>query len=444
VAAAYTAFVIYGSWVPLNFQPLPLGDAFARFGQIQWLNLGVGHRADWVANILLFIPLTCTWLGVLWSRHWGARVLSSVVVWALASVLAVAIEFSQVFFPGRTISLNDILAETIGGGVGVLAWWLGGERLSRWFAELRQESRPLGAVDRVLVLYAAIVVLYALLPFDLTISATEVYRKFRDGAIVLTPFTFREARAADSVYSMASEVLLWIPMGVFVVRRWSLPLARAVITVATGALVLEVLQVFVYSRTSDVNDVIAASAGAVIGVVGARRSGLATAAGGSTQALPSGLLTTLVLVIGWAVGAAFVFLYPFDFNLSGEFIRSRLDRVPRVLFASYYFGSEYNAVTQVLRKMLYFLPLGAALAWGFAAVASAFGRALYALLGAAVVVAAAVGIEVAQVALPGKIVDATDAMLSCIGALAGWVLVSWVVRLGGRARTDAIVNSRDS
>jgi uncharacterized membrane protein YdjX (TVP38/TMEM64 family) len=35
-------------------------------------------------------------------------------------------------------------------------------------------------------------------------------------------------------------------------------------------------------------------------------------------------------------------------------------------------------------------------------------------------------------------------MLSCIGALAGWALVSWVVRLGGRARTDAIVNSRDS
>jgi VanZ family protein len=141
-----------------------------------------------------------------------------------------------------------------------------------------------------------------------------------------------------------------------------------------------------------------------------------------------------VLVSAWSVGAAFVFLFPFDFDLSGDFVRSRLARVPRVLFASYYFGSEYNAVTQVLRKMLYFLPLGAIVAWGFGAVRPGVQRVVYALSAAVVIVAAAVGLEAAQLALPGKIVDPTDAVLACCGALVGWMLVSWVVQLGRPAK----------
>ena len=428
-ALGYTAFAIYGSWVPLNFAPLPFSDAVARFQQIQWLTLGVGHRADWVANILLFIPLSFSWLGVVWPQHRVARVVASAVVWALTSALAVAIEFSQVYFPGRTVSLNDIVAEVIGGGAGVLAWWACGERLSRWLAELQRESRPVGLADRLLVAYAAIVVLYALLPFDLTISATEVYRKFRDGAIVLTPFTFREARTADSIYSMLSEVLLWVPVGMLVVRRWALSTSLAILAVACGALALELLQIFVHSRTSDVNDVIAAAVGAAIGVPAARRFGHAPPIATTARAGLPGLPVTLILVAGWAVGAAFVFLYPFDFNLSGDFIRGRLDRVPRVPFASYYWGSEYNAVTQVMRKTLYFLPLGALLAWGRADVRSAAARVLYTLFSVVLVIGSAAGLELAQVALPGKIVDITDALLNVVGALAGWVGAAWLIRL---------------
>lgn len=431
-ALGYTAFAIYGSWVPLNFRPIPFDAARARFAQIQWLDLGIGHRADWVANILLFIPLAFLWLGALWPRSLPARLAASLLVCAAGAALAVAIEFSQVYFPGRTVSLNDVAAETIGAAAGVLVWWMAGSRLSTWVAELRGVARPLSAVERGLTAYAAIAFLYALLPLDLTISGTEIYRKFMRGGINLVPFVFYEKHASYSVYSMLSEVVIWVPIGTFIAMRWPSTTAASVVRVAAASGFVELLQVFIHSRTTDVNDVIAASAGGAIGAMVARRFRLATRDAAPAHTLPSGpsgLLVTSALVLVWAAGAAFVFLFPFDFHLSGEFIRGRLEGVPRVLFASYYWGSEYNAVTQVMRKFLYFLPLGAVLAWGFAAVASPFGRALYGLSSAVLVVAAAAGIEVAQLALPGKIVDATDAVLSTLGALTGWACAAWTIRL---------------
>ena len=66
LAIAYTLFVIYGSLVPLNFQHHSWQEASEAFRNIRYLNLEIGNRADWVANILLFVPLAFVWLGTLW------------------------------------------------------------------------------------------------------------------------------------------------------------------------------------------------------------------------------------------------------------------------------------------------------------------------------------------------------------------------------------------
>ena len=49
----YTAFVIYGSLTPLHFHARPLREAWEYFRHTPYLELGIGSRADWVANILL-------------------------------------------------------------------------------------------------------------------------------------------------------------------------------------------------------------------------------------------------------------------------------------------------------------------------------------------------------------------------------------------------------
>ena len=131
-ALIYTAFVIYGSLMPLEFRALSWDEAVARFAAIPWLELGVGSRADWVANLILYIPLGYLLTGAMAGRSkvpavWGVSVLLSGL--AIAGI-ALLIEFSQQFFPPRTVSLNDLYAEFVGGVLGVLLWALAGRPLS--------------------------------------------------------------------------------------------------------------------------------------------------------------------------------------------------------------------------------------------------------------------------------------------------------------------------
>jgi len=81
-ALVYTAFVIYGSLVPLEFRSIPWDEAVARFAAIPWLALGVGSRADWVANLILYIPVGYLLMGVL-SGH-----SKSPLVWGVSFLLS--------------------------------------------------------------------------------------------------------------------------------------------------------------------------------------------------------------------------------------------------------------------------------------------------------------------------------------------------------------------
>jgi glycopeptide antibiotics resistance protein len=115
----YVLFVIYGSLVPLRFVNREWTDAMEAFRNIPFLDLGIHSRADWVANFLLFIPLTFL-AGLVLNGTDGmfTRVLIAVMLTLSAWALAVGIEFTQLFFPQRTVSQNDILAEGLGGIAG--------------------------------------------------------------------------------------------------------------------------------------------------------------------------------------------------------------------------------------------------------------------------------------------------------------------------------------
>src|ERR1700741_2216242 len=111
-ASLYFVFVVYGSLVPLKPVPIPFDEAWYRFQHIQTLRLGILSRADWVANLLLMIPLAFLWLAALGrGRGVAPRGALSAVVWSACVALALAIEFTQLYFPQRTVSVNDLVAE---------------------------------------------------------------------------------------------------------------------------------------------------------------------------------------------------------------------------------------------------------------------------------------------------------------------------------------------
>ena len=212
-AVAYLVFVVYGSLVPLEYEPMPWGEALARFRDIPFLQLGIGSRADWVANLLLFVPLAYLWLGALWPRRGtAARLAVSLLLWAALAGLALAIEFTQIFFPQRTVSQNDVLAEGLGGLLGIGLWWWTGEAVARWLGGWRAARGATHVAERLLLAYLLVLFGYSLLPLDLTISPVEVYHKWQEGKVVLVPFTGYPSQAAELVYEVATDITLWVPV----------------------------------------------------------------------------------------------------------------------------------------------------------------------------------------------------------------------------------------
>lgn len=174
----YVVFVVYGSLVPFEFVPLPFGAAWTKFLATELLDVGVHGRGDWVSNGVLYVPVGFLTFSLLLGRGavW-ARAVASVGATAFVFALAVAVEFLQLYFPGRTVSLNDLIAEWIGGlfGAFVAVYW--GTHFWRLISAWQHQALP-SLMSYALRAYAALYILFGFFPFDFILSATELQEKY--------------------------------------------------------------------------------------------------------------------------------------------------------------------------------------------------------------------------------------------------------------------------
>ena len=134
VAALYLLFAFYGSWVPLHFVHLPLGEAIREFAALPFMNQRIDSATDWATNLLLLIPLSFLWAQRFVGDQRGLAAASKrLVLLALGVVVACALEFSQLYFPSRTVSQKDILALSLGVLVGSMAQYRWGVAVEHWF-----------------------------------------------------------------------------------------------------------------------------------------------------------------------------------------------------------------------------------------------------------------------------------------------------------------------
>ena len=117
---AYLPFVVYGSLVPLDFRPMPPGQAWPIFQQIPFLR-SASDRAPTGSPTACS---TCRWASCCHARAGsGGRTVGLGADVALCAALATGVEFAQLFFPPRTVSQNDLLAEYIGSAWGQRWRW---------------------------------------------------------------------------------------------------------------------------------------------------------------------------------------------------------------------------------------------------------------------------------------------------------------------------------
>ncbi|HEU5431434.1 MAG TPA: VanZ family protein, partial [Thermomicrobiales bacterium] len=429
--SGFAAFAVYGSWVPLNFRPLPWAEAVARFREIPFLHLSIGSRADWVANILLFVPIGFCGLAALTCdrRSRLGKTCAALAVMAFCTALSVSVEFSQLWFPGRTVSQNDIVAETIGGAAGIVIWLFVGARFTAWLRSFAVPGDRRRQFDWLLQAYLLGLVLYALFPLDLTISPAELWHKYREGKFRLVPFADVQF-SVEGCFALASDGLLFVPVGMLAATALRGP-GRAVRSILQSLLAglavaagIELAQTFVYSRYVDVTELFTAALGILAGAAWRRRR---LTRGDESTLSPAGrrglLALQLIAFIAYAAFLGAYFVLPFEFIADAGRIQRRWQNFFGVPLAGLYWSSEYNALTQVLRKGLLFAPLGY---WGvrMTALAQLRGGARLAGLAASlgVAIAMALGIECAQIWRDGTTANFTDVLLCTFGAAAALAL----------------------
>jgi VanZ family protein len=265
VALTYAAFVVYGSLVPLAFRARPLADAWAAFLDTPYLQLGMGSRADWVANILLYIPLAFLLAGSLSRRRgWSAGVLT----FCLCATLAIAVEFSQLFFPPRTVSLNDLLAECIGAALGIALWRLKGGRLLELWNDVLSGG-PQGK-RALIVLYSAAYLAFSLFPYDFIVSGAELAQKLASPGRSAVFVTGSCGGTFACGTKLLAEVLTIAPLGAFLGMlagsTRSLTLARAALWGMLLGLVIEGLQTFLASGVSQGASILTRGIGMAFGL----------------------------------------------------------------------------------------------------------------------------------------------------------------------------------
>ncbi len=418
---------IYGSLVPLEVRPVPLSKAIETVLNLRYLELGIGRRADLVANLLLFVPLAFFAMGALTGAgtrpgRWLIGTSVALGLWALA----LGVEFTQIWFAPRTVSLNDVLAECTGTVLGIGVWFLVGGRFTRWFQALWHERDTQRLAVLLLGGYTVALVVFQLLPFDLVISGEELVRDLKGTRLNLVPLAdLGGGRGASAAASAAA----FLPVGYAAAVRWARRRGHVVLGLAAGfalAAMLETLQIFIHSRLTSTTDVVLSAGGAGLGGWLAVHFGPAAVRpypqqGGwraLSYALRLGLAVGLVgLILGLKWGR-------FEFQWPDEGLGARLRSLLQVPFRHQYYNSEFEATVQLVADV------GSAVVVGMV-VASLLDWAGRPGRVAAAVVAALIGMvpEAGQVFLPQHSADLTTIVLAGAGAAFGTRLYRPFVRV---------------
>ncbi|GAB4274199.1 MAG: hypothetical protein Kow0065_22680 [Methylomicrobium sp.] len=442
-AFLYTLFVVYGSLVPLDFRPMPFDDALERFKHIRYLNLGIASRADWVANILLYMPLAYLWSGGLAERQQSAsRYVIALSVLLLCWLLAVSVEFTQQFFPPRTVSINDLIAEAIGSTLGVSIWLFSGDYFRRLYRHLAFGN--LLSINAAIILYVAVYLALSFFPFDFVVSRQEFDAKLAAGNHDL--WLSVEKCQADGVRCIAklgAEVVVLIPLGILICLLPYITHRRTLCLLAgffIGSIV-EAGQLFLASGVAQGVSVLTRMTGMGLGAVVYRFFAKHEKSAWIDWIKPV-VLTVLPLHL-WLVVALNGWTSNRWLNLSQAL--EKLTSIEFLPFYYFYYTTESQAMVSLLSNIAMYVPIGVAF-WLFEFADSVRRRFHWAWVGF-VAASMAVIVETGKLFLADKHPDPTDVLIAFAAAAfiydfldraLGWIQTGIEARAGERLIVDAV------
>jgi VanZ family protein len=442
LALVFALVALFGSLMPFDFQPIPLEVAVARFRGALAEPVHLGSLSDWVSNVLLFIPLGYLLTAAFAVDHPRISIVVAIVVVGVCAFYSASIEFTQLYFPPRVTSLNDIVAETIGATLGAVVWLVIGQTLTAW-ARRDDFGLTAGAFPvEFLPCYVVALVFVELLPLKLTIEPAELYHKYKEGKVRLVsflPWPGLEQAAEKEL----ENFFLYLPVGVLLAGlggnrwrqwdgwRWVLCLGLLLAALIQGLQLVERTSTSSASRV--LTDGLAILLGWVLGV--AIRKSAAVRLRGILGGSDLGRVCFGAALVLWIAAVAFLNWLPFDFSVSRDMAIERMEQVRRLPFEDYWQHSYLEAFKQIFRRLAQYFPVGLILPL----VVGRPGKVGVGFLVIALVAACAVMVEIGQAFLPTRTPSLTDVLVESLGAWLGYWCASRLWTAPGPAYRPARV-----
>lgn len=415
---AYLAFVVYGSLVPFDFRARSLDAALAEFERIRYLRLGIESRADWVANILLYIPLPFLLLSAVnWENRRFRQAVFSVLIFFFCVALSLSIEFAQLYFPPRTVSLNDIIAEIFGAVIGSILWWTSGRRVGRLVDSLFSQGKS--AVYAGLALYSIVYLAFSLFPYDFLVSGEEIRNKLTSDYFSWLPSRTACGGTLRCGAKLVAEGVSVAPLGLLIAlvssrQGWRLVRSAGLMGFGLG-LAIEALQFFLVSGFTLGASVFTRLAGVAAGAALGE-----SLKGTSTWPLlyllrpfipiAGALYLCLLAAVGWMGKGR---LLTFEEGVK------RLDGIRFMPFYYHYYTTESAAMASLLAAAIMFVPIGV-LYWVWR-VTQLRGFAVRGMIKAGLIGGAvSAALELGKLFFNGARPDPTNVLIGLLAAAAGF------------------------
>ncbi len=236
----YAAIMVYSSTVigpsGPNFVYRDPGLVFRAFLATRYVPHGSDQRADWVGNLLMLVPFGFIVTASLWPARPGrsvAAVLGSVLI-CVGTILA--IKYLQLFFPPRTVTLNYIIAQTLGAVIGTAFYAVWHHRIGR--ALSRRDL--VAALVVALRLYTSALCLFILMPLDFALNTTDLARLMARLPETLLILPGQDRPPVVRFVAIVMAAVAFIPVGMMLtfVRRGIYEVRRGLLAVGGIGLVL--------------------------------------------------------------------------------------------------------------------------------------------------------------------------------------------------------------
>lgn len=216
----YAVLIAYASTIVgpggLNYVPLDQDTAWQKYlaGAFVWIDNGSDQRADWMGNLCMLIPFGFLATACLSPRR-GAGFLTVLAAILLGASFVLVVKYAQIYFPPRTVTLNYVVAQISGAVIGIGAFTASQSQIVRlaW----RRAGGGRETLRSILILYAAALFFFMLMPLDFALSLDDLSARAEDVPKFLFTMPAAERPRVVQVSILAASTLGMVPFGFLMV-----------------------------------------------------------------------------------------------------------------------------------------------------------------------------------------------------------------------------------